>query len=202
MSANAPPSPPMPAANSGIRDNHYCGSVGDYLRPHNYDIHWNPVRIIQRFGRVDRIGSLNPTVQLVNFWPTPNLDQYISLKHRVEARMALVDIAATLEDNLLQRDELQDLIADDLRYRELCVGKTTAYDDLCTLFDQETADGSNTALYDNLLQKAVESIVATFRKRVATGLQTGRGFKIPDRKDQASDTTDFELVTWLVIKKP
>jgi len=88
----------------------------DYLV--NYDIHWNPVRIIQRFGRIDRIGSLNPTVQLVNFWPTPNLDQYISLKHRVEARMALVDIAATLEDNLLQREELQDLITDDLRYRD------------------------------------------------------------------------------------
>jgi hypothetical protein len=313
----------------------------DYLI--NYDIHWNPVRIIQRFGRVDRIGSINPTVQLVNFWPTPNLDQYISLKHRVEARMALVDIAATLEDNLLQREELQDLIADDLRYRdrqllrlkdevldledleesislteftlddfridllkyletnrsildaapfglytvvpphdqnktiapgviwclkqgrsadvsstapslpstrgegqgegagakpatqvnplqpyflvyvlddgnvrlgfaqpkqvlgiyrELCVGKTTTYDDLCTLFDQQTADGSNTALYDGLLQKAVESIVATFRKRVATGLQTGRSFKIPDQKAQANDTTDFELVTWLVIKKP
>lgn len=314
----------------------------------NYDIHWNPVRIIQRFGRVDRIGSLNPTVQLVNFWPTPNLDQYISLKHRVEARMALVDIAATLEDNLLKQDELQDLIKDDLRYRDrqllrlkdevldledlaetislteftlddfridllkyletnratleaapfglytvvppheqikaiapgviwclkqnpnadlsspspggegrgegevsaarsgasqgegsssavnplqpyfliyvlddgnvrlgfaqpkqilgiyrdLCAGKTTPYDDLCTLFDQQTADGSNTALYDGILKKAVVSIVATFRKRVATGLQTGRSFKIPDQKDQASDTTDFELVAWLVIKAP
>ena len=78
----------------------------------NYDIHWNPVRIIQRFGRVDRIGSLNSTVQLVNFWPTPNLDRYISLKHRVEARMALVDLAATLEDNLLKRDEIQDLNQD------------------------------------------------------------------------------------------
>jgi hypothetical protein len=52
------------------------------------------------------------------------------------------------------------------------------------------------------LNRAVESIVSTFRKRVATGLQTGRSFKIPDQKDQASDTTDFELVTWLVIKKP
>jgi len=66
----------------------------DYLV--NYDIHWNPVRIIQRFGRIDRIGSLNSAVQLVNFWPTQHLDQYISLKHRVEARMALVDIAATV----------------------------------------------------------------------------------------------------------
>ncbi len=54
----------------------------------------------------------------------------------------------------------------------------------------------------NLLKKAVASIVATFRKRVATGLQTARSFKIPDQKDQASDTTDFELVTWLVIKEP
>jgi hypothetical protein len=78
---------------------------------------------------------------------------------------------------------------------------STAYDDLCTLFDQQTADGSNTALYDGLLKKAVESIVSTFRKRVATGLQTGRSFKIPDQKDQANDTTDFELVTWLVINK-
>jgi SNF2 family DNA or RNA helicase len=84
----------------------------------NYDIHWNPVRIIQRFGRIDRIGSLNHSIQLVNFWPTPNLDQYITLKHRVEARMALVDIAATLEENLLKPEELEDLIKDDLRYRD------------------------------------------------------------------------------------
>jgi hypothetical protein len=310
----------------------------DYLV--NYDIHWNPVRIIQRFGRVDRIGSVNPTVQLVNFWPTQDLDKYVNLKHRVEARMALVDIAATLEDNLLEREELQDLIADDLRYRdrqllrlkdevldledleesislseftlddfrmdllkyletnrhvlgaapfglyavvpprdemktvvpgviwclkqvrsahvpaaadplapprgegpgegksatqvnplqpyflvyvlndgnvrlgfaqpkqllgiyrELCAGKTSADDDLCAVFDQETADGRNTALYGGLLQKAIESIVATFRKRVATGLQSGRSFKIPDQKDQALETTDFELVTWLVIRQP
>ncbi|MFM6252811.1 MAG: C-terminal helicase domain-containing protein, partial [Dolichospermum sp.] len=71
----------------------------DYLV--NYDIHWNPVRIIQRFGRIDRIGSLNHTVQLVNFWPTDDLNKYINLKNRVEARMALVDITATGEDNLL-----------------------------------------------------------------------------------------------------
>jgi SNF2 family DNA or RNA helicase len=293
----------------------------------NYDIHWNPVRIIQRFGRVDRIGSVNPTVQMVNFWPTPHLDQYISLKHRVEARMALVDIAATLEENLLKPDELEDLIKEDLRYRdrqllrlkdevldledlddtvslteftlddfridllkyleanrskldaaafglyavvpphdqiktiapgviwcfrqkpgteigkaasskpaeqvnplqpyflvyvmedgnvrlgfahpkqilgiyrELCVGKTTPCDEMCNLFDQETANGANTALYDRLLQKAIDSIVATFRKRLATGLQSGRSFTIPDRQDQATETTDFELVTWLVIKQ-
>ena len=88
----------------------------DYLI--NYDIHWNPVRIIQRFGRIDRIGSINRAVQLVNFWPTQDLNKYINLKNRVEARMALVDIAASQEDNILNMDELQDFITDDLKYRD------------------------------------------------------------------------------------
>jgi len=291
----------------------------DYLV--NYDIHWNPVRIIQRFGRIDRIGSRNAAVQLVNFWPTDNLDQYITLKHRVEARMALVDIAATLEDNLLKPEDLEDLIKDDLRYRdrqllrlkqevldiedfddtvalteftlddfridllkyleanralleeapfglytvvpphaeiptiipgvilclrqrdstgksasteqvnplhpyflvyvldsgdvrfgfvhpkqiltiyrELCAGKSAPYELLCNVFDQLTHNGSDMTAYDRLLQRAVDSIVATFRKRVAAGLQGGRSFVIPNRHEQAHETTDFELVTWLVIK--
>jgi len=88
----------------------------DYLV--NYDIHWNPVRIIQRFGRIDRIGSASHAVQLVNFWPTEDLNKYINLKNRVEARMALVDIAATLEDNILKNEEIEDLIHEDLRYRD------------------------------------------------------------------------------------
>lgn len=84
----------------------------------NYDIHWNPVRIIQRFGRVDRIGSRNESVQLVNFWPVADLDKYLNVKHRVEARMALADLAATQTDNLLEPDQLEDLISDDLRFRD------------------------------------------------------------------------------------
>jgi SNF2 family DNA or RNA helicase len=84
----------------------------------NYDIHWNPVRIIQRFGRIDRIGSRSSAVHLVNFWPTQDLNKYINLKNRVEARMALVDIAATNEDNVLTTDELEELIHDDLKYRD------------------------------------------------------------------------------------
>src|SRR5207249_6814904 len=84
----------------------------------NYDIHWNPVRIIQRFGRIDRIGSVNSAVQLVNFWPTQDLEKYVNLKNRVEARMALVDIAATFEDNILKTDEIEELIHEDLRYRD------------------------------------------------------------------------------------
>ena len=84
----------------------------------NYDIHWNPVRIIQRFGRIDRIGSLNSSIQLINFWPTPDLNKYINLKNRVEARMALVDIAATAEDNILSTADIEELIQQDLKYRD------------------------------------------------------------------------------------
>ena len=290
----------------------------------NYDIHWNPVRIIQRFGRIDRIGSLNHSIQLVNFWPTPNLDQYITLKHRVEARMALVDIAATLEENLLKPDELEEIIKDDLRYRdrqlvrlkdevldledlddtlslteftlddfriellkyleanrsllegappglytcvpvhpeiktiapgvvfclrqktggekkasgetpdqinplkpyflvyvladgnvrfgfthpkqiltmyrELCSGKGNPNEALCNLFDRQTQNGTDMSRYDALLNKVVESIASIFRKRVATTLLTNRNAVIPDRRDQADESTDFELVTWLVIE--
>jgi hypothetical protein len=84
----------------------------------NYDIHWNPVRIIQRFGRIDRIGSRNRAVQLVNFWPVADLDKYLNVKHRVEARMALVDLAATQTDNLLDPGQLEDLIKEDLLFRD------------------------------------------------------------------------------------
>lgn len=87
----------------------------DYLI--NYDIHWNPVRIIQRFGRIDRLGSVNATIQLVNFWPTKDLDNYINLKERVEARMALVDVTATGEDNVLNTEQIEELITEDLKYR-------------------------------------------------------------------------------------
>jgi hypothetical protein len=298
----------------------------DYLI--NYDIHWNPVRIIQRFGRIDRIGSVNTAVHLVNFWPTEDLNKYINLKNRVEARMALVDLSATFADNPLNNDEIEDIISDDLRYRDkqllrlkdevldiedlgdsvslteftlddfrlellkyieankdaleaapfglytcvpphpdykvigpgvifcfrlegqscgateakptpsesinplhpyflvyvlddgnvrfgfahpkqildiyriLCSGKAEAYTQLCNLFDQETNHGSDMKAYDTLLQKAVDSLAATFRKRAASGLQSGRGFVLPDAKEQVHEKTDLELVTWLVIKAP
>lgn len=79
----------------------------DYLI--NYDIHWNPVRIIQRFGRIDRIGSKNKFIQLVNFWPDVTLDEYIDLKAKVETRMKIVDMTATGDDNLLSDEEKTDL---------------------------------------------------------------------------------------------
>ena len=85
----------------------------DYLI--NYDIHWNPVRIIQRFGRIDRIGSTNEVVQLVNFWATKDLDEYINLQQRVKGRMVLLDVSATGEENLIDSDDSKEM--KDLEYR-------------------------------------------------------------------------------------
>ena len=82
----------------------------DYLI--NYDIHWNPVRIIQRFGRIDRIGSINTSIQLVNYWPDISLDEYINLKERVESRMMIADVTATGDDNVLSAQ------ANDVSYRK------------------------------------------------------------------------------------
>ena len=79
----------------------------DYLI--NYDIHWNPVRIIQRFGRIDRIGSRNKEIQLVNYWPDMELDEYIQLKGRVESRMKATILTSTGDDNLLSDNEKGDL---------------------------------------------------------------------------------------------
>ncbi len=79
----------------------------------NYDIHWNPVRIIQRFGRIDRLGSENTQIQLVNFWPDIDLDEYIQLEGRVKGRMVLMDTAATGEENVLEAkgsNEMNDLL--------------------------------------------------------------------------------------------
>ena len=288
----------------------------DYLI--NYDIHWNPVRIIQRFGRIDRIGSINHRVQLVNFWPTPDLNRYINLKNRVEARMALVDITATQGDNLLAAEDIQDVIADDLKYRDkqllrlqdelldledfnesialneftlddfrvelmkyieanrqtledaplglyavvpthadypmitpgvafclrqkgdsteneqinplhpyflvyvrengdvrftfaqpkqilelyrlLCAGVEKPYEELCALFDEQTDDGENMTPYNGLLEKAVQSLSGTYQKRAIGRLLSSRSSVLPRRDEQVGKTTDFELVTWLVIK--
>jgi SNF2 family DNA or RNA helicase len=81
----------------------------------NYDIHWNPVRIIQRFGRIDRIGSINERIQLVNFWPNMELEEYINLEQRVSGRMVLLDISATGEENLIEQQSGNPM--NDLEYR-------------------------------------------------------------------------------------
>ena len=288
----------------------------DYLI--NYDIHWNPVRIIQRFGRCDRIGSPNHTVQLINFWPTEDLDQYIDLKNRVEARMALADMAGTFEDNLLEAKEIKELIESDLKYRDkqllrlkdevldledftesvtlteftlddfrmelakyiesnrkllqdaplglyavvptnseypiiapgvifclkqkgdcldnktvnplqpyflvyvrenkevrltfaqpkqileiyqlLCAGCTVPYEELCNLFDRQTNNGFDMSLYNDLLKRAVDSIAGIYNKRLIGNLLSSRSAVLVEQAHQVKATTDFELITWLVIK--
>lgn len=100
----------------------------------NYDIHWNPVRIVQRFGRIDRIGSKNEYIQLVNFWPNVSLDEYINLNARVENRMTLVDATATGDDNIIASEQA------DLDYRKEQLKKLQEGN----LQDLEDVDGSIT----------------------------------------------------------
>lgn len=284
----------------------------------NYDIHWNPVRIIQRFGRIDRIGSRNEKVFMFNFWPTKDLDNYIALKERVEARMALVDIAATTDDNLLSQENIKELIHDDLKYRDrqlkklkeevldmedvtdgialseftlddfrielinyieankeklqkaplglyavvplsqdsktigagvifclkqvgetsanemvnplqpyylvfirdngdvrynftnakqildifrmLAAGNDKAFENLCDIFNSETSNGNDMKKYNELLEKAVNEITKTFKKRAVSALLSGRGGQLPTRSQQVKGMDDFELITWLIIK--
>ncbi len=257
-------------------------------------------------------------MQLVNFWPTDDLNKYINLKNRVEARMALVDVAATLEDNLLNQEEVRQQVQNDINYRDqqllrlkdevieledtsesvslteftlddfrmdlnryieanrklledaplglyavvppdpqheviqpgvifclrqtgdtsgnekvnplqpyylvyirddrevrftfaqpkqilemfrtLCSGVTQPYESLCNLFDAETQNGADMTYYNELLLRAVRSIVDTFRRRTAQALTSGREGRLVERSKQVSEDSDFELVTWLVIK--
>ena len=299
----------------------------------NYDIHWNPVRIIQRFGRIDRLGSKNDKIQLVNFWATKDLDNYINLKNRVEARMALVDVTATGEENLLNTEQIEELIEDDLKYRNqqlkrlkdevldledmsesvsltdftlddfrqdltnflqthqqsledaplglyavvpapdgenshnhkpnnfstaekeivkpgvifclrqtaeaadnesvnplqpyflvyirndgtvrynftnakqvleifrlMCEGKTEPFEDLCKLFNKETDNGKEMSKYTDLIQKAVSEITQAYKKRSSQKLIFDRNAVIAPKEKQISKLSDFELITWLVIK--
>ena len=80
----------------------------------NYDIHWNPVRLVQRFGRIDRIGSRNPSVHMVNYWPTEDMEAYLRLQNRVQARMALADLTASGDEDPFSEDDMER----DLRFRD------------------------------------------------------------------------------------
>jgi hypothetical protein len=86
-------------------------------------------------------------------------------------------------------------------YRILCSGKSEPYAELCDLFDQQTNHGADMKFYGGLLRKAVDSIAVTFRRRAASGLQSGRGFVLPDEKDQVNEKSDLDLITWLVVKQ-
>lgn len=284
----------------------------------NYDIHWNPVRVIQRFGRIDRIGSKSKHIQMINFWPTKDFDDYMKLKQRVESRMALVDMVATQQDNVLDVENFEDLLQedakfrvnqlkrlqnevldledieggvtlndftlDDLRedlrhfllknkedlknaplgifaivppeakypviksgvifclkqrdenignqktnqlhpyflvyvydsgeikfananvkslleiYRILCSDKTTAYEELCNLFDTETDFGKDISKYSDLYKIAINSILKDFTIKSKKMLTAGRGTVLTDTDKKLNDNTEFDLITWLIIK--
>ncbi len=303
----------------------------DYLI--NYDIHWNPVRIIQRFGRIDRLGSVNEKIQLVNFWATKDLDNYINLKNRVESRMALVDVTATGDDNLLDPNQIEELIEEDLKYRDqqlkrlkeevldleemsesvsltdftlddfrqdltnflnvhqeklaespnglyaivpapngefakfnegkkfsetekeiiqpgvvfclkqiiepeesekvnplqpyflvyirengevrfnytnakqvleifrlICEGRTEPFEELCSIFNKETENGKDMEQYTKLMKKAVKNITGNYKKKSSEKLTLDRSAVIAPIDKQVNKLSDFELITWLIIK--
>ncbi len=118
----------------------------------NYDIHWNPVRIVQRFGRIDRIGSQNEKIQLVNFWPDISLDEYINLNKRVSARMTIVNQTATADDNIISEEN------EEMDYRKEQLKKLQEG----TLQDLEDVDG-NISITDLGLNDFVMDLVA-YRK--------------------------------------
>ncbi len=281
----------------------------------NVDIHWNPVRLIQRFGRIDRIGAQGATVRMVNFWPTDDLNRYLNLRDRVESRMALVDLSATGDDNLLAeareavegethwrdeqlrrlRDEVFDLeearegvglaefsfdefrtdlltyaranaealkdaplglhavapavtktgdfppgvifclkrkgplaeamvnplepfylvyVADDgaVRYSfaspkpvltamaALCSGRTEPFEALCHSFDAETQHSEKMERYDVLAGAAIADIARAYAARAASSLAMGRGGKLANGVAQARTNSEYDLVTWLVVR--
>ena len=282
----------------------------------NYDIHWNPVRLIQRFGRVDRIGSRSRSVRMLNYWPTVDMDVYLKLESRVQARMALADLAASgdedpftqedaqmelnfrdeqllrLREEILDLDDLSDgptmgdftldhFLTQLLRYLEAnkdvleamppgvyavapssadaqpgvvfflrqrnagaagsrqrpaspvhpfylvylhdsgnirygcanarqalavfdaaTAGKNTHITELCDRFDRETDQGRDMSFYDKLLTDSIAHIRQSHNitQTRGLGLGGGRDFMLPKTSETPNDDTDFELITWLVIK--
>ena len=131
----------------------------------NYDIHWNPVRIVQRFGRIDRIGSKNEKIQLVNFWPDISLDEYINLNKRVSARMTIVNTTATADDNIIAEEENEEMDYRKEQLKKLQEG---------SLQDLEDVDG-NISITDLGLNDFVMDLAAYRKahgdpKGVTTGL--------------------------------
>ena len=121
----------------------------------NYDIHWNPVRLLQRFGRIDRLGSKSKEVGMINFWPTQDLNHYLNLKHRVEARMALADATATGLDDPLNDEEKREIIQGELNFRDRQLARM--HDEILDL-DKEEGIGLNDLTLDDFIADLLQYI--------------------------------------------
>ncbi|MFZ3129682.1 MAG: C-terminal helicase domain-containing protein [Desulfosporosinus sp.] len=168
-----------------LQDCDYCS---------NYDIHWNPVRIIQRFGRVDRIGSRNDKIQLVNFWPNIDLDKYLELKGRVEIRMKASVMTATGDDNPIDPEE-----QGDLEYRKAQLERLQ--NEVVDIEEMQSGVsimdlGLNEFRLD-LLYFAVKSIVDLNEESAIDSLFSGGGTTA--LTDSIDGLDDFELVCFVTF---
>ena len=121
----------------------------------NYDIHWNPVRLLQRFGRIDRLGSKSKEVGMINFWPTQDLNRYLNLKHRVEARMALADATATGLDDPLNEEAKQEIAESELNFRNRQLARMR--DEILDL-EKEGSIGLNDLTLDDFIADLLQYI--------------------------------------------
>jgi superfamily II DNA or RNA helicase len=174
----------------------------DYLI--NYDIHWNPVRIIQRFGRIDRIGSQNESIQLVNYWPDITLDEYINLKERVENRMVIADVSATGDDNVLtakssdiayRKEQLRRLQEEVIELEELKTGVSITdlglNDFRMDLINYVTIHGD--------LEDAPKGMHAVVPAQPDVGLKPGVIFALRNRNDRVNINQQNRLHPYYLI---
>lgn len=152
----------------------------------NYDVHWNPVRLIQRMGRIDRIGSPNKTIRGINFWPGKNYEDYLNLKSRVENRMALMTVVGTeLDDKMTP--ELQKMVEENpllpKQAQKMLEQLQITWDDVET---GEDTLGLNDLSLEQFRQELFEFFKKNeeFFKKIPNGVFTGFKFK-PNRKWQA-----------------
>ena len=181
----------------------------DYLI--NYDIHWNPVRIIQRFGRVDRLGSRNDKIQLVNFWPNLELDEYINLEARVSGRMVLLDISATGEENVIEFSDSGKM--NDLEYRrkqlEKLQSEVVDIDDVeggisitdLTLNDFRMDLSDYIKEHENLLERIPPGAfaVAEIDEALKTELSPGVIFCLKNEGTQTVSDTTYALSPYYLV---
>ena len=186
---------------SGIRDNHHRGSIGDFLE--EKILQGSDLSFVSAYFTIYAYAALKnklDQIQHLRFlFGEPQLIQSLDPDKTEKKAFRIEDDSLAPENKLISIHEKAAAVTPD-RDAKLCAGKAAPYQALCDLFDQETESGVKMDKYSDLLTRAVKSIVHTFQKRTAAGLQSGRNFVIPNKQEQATESSDFELITWLVIK--